>query len=64
MNISNCVQNEDGSLDFDFHVDLNEAEFLMDFAIKALLEKGIISIEATEVQQQLDLFPECEGGMQ
>lgn len=64
MNISKCVQNEDGSLDFDFHVDLNEAEFLMDFAIKALLERGIISIEASEEEQQLDLFPECEGGMQ
>jgi len=64
MNISNCVQNEDGSLDFDFHVDMHEAEFLMDFAIKALLEKGIISIQATEVNQQLDLFPDCEGGMQ
>lgn len=64
MNITNCVQNDDGSLDFDFHVDKNEAEFLMDFAIKVLLEKGIISIQATEVAQQLDLFPECEGGMQ
>ena len=27
MNITNCVQNDDGSLDFDFHVDKNEAEF-------------------------------------
>lgn len=64
MNISNCVQNEDGSLNFDFHVDMNEAEFLLDFAIKALLERGIISINATEAEQQLDLFPDCEGGMQ
>ena len=64
MNISNCVQNEDGSLNFDFHVDMNEAEFLLDFAIKALLERGIISIKATETEQQLDLFPDCEGGMQ
>ena len=26
MLISNCVKNEDGSYDFDFHVDNNEAE--------------------------------------
>lgn len=64
MNISNCVQNEDGSLNFDFQVDVNEAEFLLDFAIKALLERGIISIKETEAEQQIALFPECEGGLQ
>lgn len=64
MNISNCVQNEDGSLNFDFQVDVNEAEFLLDFAIKALLERGIISIQETEAEQQIALFPECEGSLQ
>ena len=63
MNISNCVRNEDdGSLDFDFHVTEAEAAFLMDHAIKNLVFQGIIKIQDTlEGQQQLDLFRE-EGG--
>jgi hypothetical protein len=63
--ISNCVQSEDGSLDFDFHVDAEEAAFLMDFAIKSLIHNGIIKV-TSEVEQslQLDLFPATEVGMQ
>jgi len=64
VNISNCVQNEDGSLDFDFHVDADEASFLMDFAIKSLIHEGIIRVQPISEQQQYDLFPETEGGMQ
>lgn len=63
MLISNCVQNDDGSLDFDFHVDPDEAAFLMDFAIKSLIHNGIIKVNEEE-NQQLDLFPETEGGLQ
>lgn len=63
MNISNCVQNEDGSLDFDFHVDSDEAAFLMDFAIKSLIHNGILRV-TEDPEQQLDLFPETEGGIQ
>lgn len=61
MIISNCVQNEDGSLDFDFHVDSNEAAFLMDFSIKELVRRGIFSVAVDEVEQELDLHLE-EGG--
>ena len=61
MIISNCVQNEDGSLDFDFHVDQNEAAFLMDFSIKELVRRGIFSVAVDEVEQELDLHLE-EGG--
>lgn len=64
MLIKNCVQNEDGSLDFDFHVDVEEAAFLMDFAIKSLVYNGIVQVKASESDQQLDLFPEPEGGLQ
>ena len=64
MNISNCVQNDDGSLDFDFHVDSNEAAFLMDYAIKSFIHHGIIKITESEDEQQIDLFPETEGGLQ
>ena len=61
MIISNCVLNEDGSLDFDFHVDEPEAAFLMDFSIKELVRRGVYSVAAQEVEQELDLFRENGG---
>ena len=61
MIISNCVQNSDGSLDFDLHVDANEASFLMDLAIKELVRRGVFSIATDQAQQELDLFKQ-EGG--
>ena len=61
MIISNCVQSEDGSLDFDFHVDANEASFLMDLAIKELVRRGVITIATEAAQQELDLFKN-DGG--
>lgn len=64
MIISNCVQNEDGSLDFDFHVDQNEAAFLMDFSIKELVRRGIYTIAAEEAEQELDLHLENGGQVQ
>jgi hypothetical protein len=64
MLISNCTQNKDGSLDFDFHVDPDEASFLMDFSIKELVRKGIFVIAANEAQQELDLFQNQGGQVQ
>ena len=61
MIISNCVQNSDGSLDFDFHVDANEASFLMDYAIKELVRRGILNIATEEAEQELQLLKQ-EGG--
>lgn len=61
MIISNCTQNKDGSLDFDFHVDQEEAAFLMDFSIKELVRRGIYDVAIEDEQQELDLFRE-EGG--
>jgi len=61
MIITNCVQNKDGSLDFDFHVDANEASFLMDFSIKELVRRGVISVATDMAEQELDLFKQ-EGG--
>jgi len=61
MIITNCVQNNDGSLDFNFHVDANEASFLMDFAIKELVRRGVIDVATDAAEQELDLFKE-EGG--
>ena len=64
MNISDCVRNEDGSLDFNFHVTEEEAAFLMDFAIKSLVHSGIIKITAESQDIDLDNFPDTEGGLQ
>ena len=61
MIISNCVQNEDASLDFDFHVDQNEAAFLMDFSIKELVRRGVYTVAVDQVEQELDLFKENGG---
>jgi hypothetical protein len=63
VNISNCVQNEDGSLDFEFHVDHEEATYLMGFAIQTLIQLGTISVSEQE-EQDIDLFPEPEGSLQ
>jgi hypothetical protein len=63
MDISNCVKNKDGSLDFDFHVDPEEAGFLLSLAIKMLIHEGVLSL-SEDTNQQIDLFPETEGGLQ
>jgi hypothetical protein len=55
------VQNDDGSLDFNFHVDAAEASFLMDFAIKELVRRGVFEVATDMVEQELDLFKQ-EGG--
>lgn len=64
MIINNCVQNSDGSLDFDFHVDANEASFLMDLAIKELVRRGVLTIATEQAQQELDLFKQVGGQVQ
>ncbi len=58
MLIKNCVQNDDGSLNFEFFVDRDEAAFLMDYAVKDLIHFGIISVKEQEDEQQISLFPE------
>lgn len=62
MIIENCVRNNDGSLDFDFHVDQEEAAFLMDHAVKNLIHHGIIKVQEQEAEQQYALFKD-EGGI-
>ena len=56
MIISNLVENSDGSNDFDFQVDKKESEFLLSFAIKALMREGIIKTAIEEgIDQEVDL---------
>ena len=54
MIISNLVENSDGSNDFDFKVD--KREFLLSYAIKALMREGIIKAAIDEeYSQEVDL---------
>jgi len=56
MIIKNLKENEDGSVDFDFKVDKRETEFLLSYAIKALMREGIIKTAEEEfADQQVDL---------
>mgnify|MGYP003124905249 FL=1 len=56
MIIKNLVENKDGSTDFDFKVDKKETEFLLSFAIKALMREGIIKTALEEgIDQEVEL---------
>ena len=56
MIIKNLSENSDGSCDFDFKVDKRETEFLLSFAIKALLREGIIKTAEEEfAETEVDL---------
>ena len=56
MIIKNLVENKDGSTDFDFKVDKKETEFLLSFAIKALMREGIIKTALDEgIDQEVEL---------
>jgi|TARA_B110000908_G_scaffold151128_1_gene185632 hypothetical protein len=57
MDIKNLQENDDGSVDFDFKVDSKETEFLLTFAIKALIREGIIKTGEEEIDlQQMEQF--------
>jgi hypothetical protein len=57
MDIKNLHENDDGSVDFDFKVDSKETEFLLTFAIKALIREGIIKTGEEEIDlQQMEQF--------
>jgi hypothetical protein len=57
MEIKNLQENDDGSMDFDFKVDSKESEFLLSFAIKALIREGIIKTGQEEFDlQQMENF--------
>lgn len=64
MLISNCVKNDDGSYDFDFHVTKDEAAFLMDLAVKSLVHRGIIQLAEQEAEQEFEIFKEDGGVVQ
>jgi hypothetical protein len=61
MIIDNCNRNEDGSLDFEFHVDEEEAAFLMNHAVQNLITKGTLEVEVQKAEQEFALF-KYEGG--
>ena len=56
MIIKNLSENKDGSVDFDFKVDKRETEFLLSYAIKALMREGIIKTSEGEFDEtEVDL---------
>ena len=56
MIIKNLIENDDGSVDFDFKVDKRETEFLLSYAIKALMREGIIKTSEEEfTETEIDL---------
>ena len=52
MEIKNLHENSDGSMEFDFKVDSKENEFLLSFAIKALIREGVIKTGQEEFDLQ------------
>ena len=52
MEIKNLQENDDGSMEFDFKVDSKENEFLLSFAIKALIREGVIKTGQEEFDLQ------------
>ena len=52
MEIKNLHENDDGSMEFDFKVDSKESEFLLSFAIKALIREGVIKTGQEEFDLQ------------
>ena len=52
MEIKNLQENSDGSMEFDFKVDSKENEFLLSFAIKALIREGVIKTGQEEFDLQ------------
>lgn len=60
MIIKNLIKNKDGSMDFEFSVDQQEAEFLMHYAVTNLIREGIIKDhidnQVAEGQQELDFM--------
>lgn len=62
MIIKNLVKNEDGSYDFDFSVSEEEAEFLMDHAIKDLIRAGIIKMNEPDAEFEIEQADIKAGG--
>tara|TARA_B110000977_G_C11072781_1_gene490144 strand:+ start:341 stop:544 length:204 start_codon:yes stop_codon:yes gene_type:complete len=44
MNITNFVRDEEGKCTFSFEVDNDEAGILMEFAIRTMIEAGLIDV--------------------
>jgi len=57
MIIKNLLENDDGSVDFDFKVDKKETEFLLSYAIKSLMREGIIKTTEDDFAEQVIDLP-------
>lgn len=61
MIISNCVVDSDDNYEFDLKVTKEETEFLVDFAVRSLIQTGLIKLALDEAEQELDLFKKAGG---
>ena len=49
MIIKNYVENEDGSCSFSFELDKDEAPILIEFAIRTMIEAGLINVGQEDI---------------
>ena len=62
MDITNFVQNEDGSTSFGFEANEEETKTLMEFAIKTLIHANLIDV-GQEMQDEFEVdFDDKPGG--
>jgi hypothetical protein len=48
--------NEDGSYDFDFHIEENECGFLVNIAVQELVRRGVITLAVEQAEQEVELI--------
>ena len=62
MIIKNFLRNEDGSCSFKCEVDDQEAEALIEFAVRQLIDLGVIRVEDQEdIESEIDSFINSGG---
>jgi len=62
MIIKNFLRNEDGSCSFKCEVDDQEAEALIEFAVRQLIDMGVIKVEDQgDIESEIDSFINSGG---
>jgi len=60
--IKNFLRNEDGSCSFKCEVDDQEAEALIEFAVRQLIDMGVIKVEDQgDIESEIDSFINSGG---
>ena len=62
MIIKNFLRNEDGSCSFKCEVDDQEAQALIEFAVRQLIDMGVIKVEDQgDIESEIDSFINSGG---